>query len=314
MLEKLTRPLVKAAERFVPPDKIAEAIDNAYESSELQSHRVRIAQKAGVSHVHELRHVDLQVCCDLADSVSWESAEKAMFWGAAAGGGNLVNVLIGLNTLLTNCLKTIHTIGYCYGFGTEESHERDYVLGVLLVSCASSLHDKQRADVTLGHMEDLIFEEAFSDLLEDAIAEKIIHSAGLSTIPVLGMMTGAMHSASLTEHTAMVAKFCFMERWLRHRRNIDRTPANPNYARTLTSRMRSAVGNEVYWGAFGTSFLVCVPFAWLASFLPRGNPVMQGIADGSHDATADALRILKNVTAAQEPGHLLRGPLEAAFA
>lgn len=299
VLDKVTRPLVKAVEHVVPPDKIAEAIENAYASAETASHRVKIAQRANVANTRELLDKNLEFCDQLADKVAWESSKQAMFWGAAAGGQNLVSTLISLNALMTYCLKTIHSIGYCYGFSPDEPHERAYVLSVLLVACASTLKEKQEAAVTLNKIQDMIFEEAFEDLLQDAVVEEIIMSTGLTTIPLVGMLTGAMYSASLTEHTAAVAKYCFMERWLIHHQKIDIINPDRKLAHTFLGRSRLRVENNVYWGAFGVSFLMCVPVAWLLSWIPA-NPAFRGIADGRIDASTDAVRLVKKVTGVEQ--------------
>jgi len=70
-------------------------------------------------------------------------------------------------------LKTIHTIGACYGFGSTEPHERDYVLGIMLISSASTLEEKQNAIVRMGKVEDMIFEEASKTWCRDALAEQL---------------------------------------------------------------------------------------------------------------------------------------------
>ncbi|MBS0262640.1 MAG: EcsC family protein [Planctomycetes bacterium] len=287
LLDKITRPLVVATEHLVPPEKIAAALDTAYASSEIHIHQEKVARAAGVENVRDLRNSDLQLCDRLANTMALEASKGAMFWGAGAGGANLLATLISLNATLTYCLRTIHTIGYCYGFGTDEPHERDFVLGVLLVASASTLKEKQDALATFAKIEDLVFEEAFEDLLKDTIREQIVSTVGLSTIPLAGMLAGAMHSAALTEHTAAVAKFCFEERWLRQRRGIERIAPDRMLARSLVGRVRARVANNVYWGAFGTSFVVCVPFAWLLQWIPRQNVVSQGLVNGRDHACSD---------------------------
>ena len=274
LLDKLTRPLVLAAERLVPPEKIAAAIQNAYATSEIALHREKVARKSGVNDVRELRDRELAACDELADACAMEASQGALFWGAGTGGSNLLATMISLNALLTYCLRTIHTIGYCYGFGTEEPHERDYVLGILLIASASTLKEKQEAFATFGRMEDMIFEEAFEDLLTDAVGEQIVTSAGLSSIPVAGILAGAMHSAALTEHTAAVAKFCFTERWLRQHQKIDRILPDPKLARSLVGRTRARVANSVYW-------------------IPNKNVLFHGFEQGRDDACRDVERLME---------------------
>jgi hypothetical protein len=312
VLEKVTKPLVKAVEHLVPPDTIAAAIENAYASSEIQTHRVAIARRAEVKYIGELLEKDLEFCNGLADIQAWESAEKAMFWGAAAGSPNPISTLVSLNALMTYCLKTIHSIGYCYGFCPDEPHERPFVLGILLIACASTLKEKQEATVSLGKVQDMIFEEAFEDLLQDVVVEEIVTSAGLSTIPLIGMLTGAMHSATLTEHTAAVAKYCFIERWLRYHQKVDSIAPDRKRVRSVIGRSRLRIANSVYWGTFGVTFLICVPLVWLVDWIPSKNPVFEGLSDGRADARDEAVRLVEKLTATQHGAPVAQSLLDAA--
>src|SRR5689334_9280229 len=97
LLDKMTRPLVLMAERAVPPEKIASAIETAYASSEIHLHREKVAGKAGVKDVRELRDRDLRLCDELADACAMEASQGAMFWGAGAGGTNILATLVSLN-------------------------------------------------------------------------------------------------------------------------------------------------------------------------------------------------------------------------
>jgi len=152
ILQKVTHPLVNVTEHLVRPETVIESIRDAYASSEISVHRERVLNRVGVSDLSELRNRELQFCNELADQLALEASRGAMFWGAAAGGGNLLAALTSVRALMGYCLKTIHTIGYCYGFGTDEPHERDFVLGVLLIASASTLEEKQHAIGKIGEV------------------------------------------------------------------------------------------------------------------------------------------------------------------
>ena len=122
------------------------------------------------------------------------------------------------------------------------------------------------------------------------------------------------HSAALTEHTAAVAQFCFEERWLRHRQKIEKIEPRREFARSLVRRVRARTSNSVYWGAFGTSFVLCVPFAWIGSWFPTRNPVFRGLANGQQDGSADAQRLVAELTGSNEPSTRERIAIEAASA
>src|SRR5580765_8035388 len=56
LLEKLTHPLVMIAEKSLPKNLVAQAIEDAYASSEVSTHRERVLERAGVGELHELLH------------------------------------------------------------------------------------------------------------------------------------------------------------------------------------------------------------------------------------------------------------------
>jgi len=295
ILSRLTHPLVNFTEHVVRRETVVESIRDAYACSEVSVHRDRVLQKAGVERIHELRHRDLQFCDQLAEEMALEAGRDAMFWGASAGGGNLLAALTSVRALMGYCLKTIHTMGYCYGFGTDEPHERDFVLGVLLIASASTLEEKHHAFGSLGKVEDMILEEAFEDLLQDAVGERILESAGLMGIPMAGILAGAVHSAATIEHTAAVAKYCFAERWLRHRHHIARISPDAEWSRSLLRRAGSRVANTVYWGAFGAGFVLSAPLVWLLHYVPTENVVCRGILDGKQEGEQSARRVVGNL-------------------
>ncbi len=218
-----------------------------------------------------------------------------MFWGAGSGGGTPLSALISVKALMSYFLNTIHTIGACYGFGTAEPHERDYVLGIMLVSSASTLQEKQNAIVNMGKVEDMIFEETFEELLQEAIAERMLSSGGLSSIPAIGILAGAVESARLTQQVAQIARFTFQERWLRANNKISRIPPDAHYARSLPRRVSIQVASGIYWLGFGASFLVSVPTALFFGWVPKDHALGRGMVDGSQAAGNDVQQLLSKV-------------------
>jgi len=296
MLEKLTHPLVKLAEKALPENTVAEAIDDAYISSEVSTHREKVLERAGVGELHDLRKTDLAFCDKLADEFAKVAEQRAMLAGAGTGGGNLLSALIVVKALMNYCLKTIHTVGYCYGFGTEEPHERDYVLGVMLIASAGTLKEKQHAIITLGKVEDAILEEAFEELIEDAMAEHILESGGLSSIPAIGILAGAMQFATMTQHVAKIAKLSFQERWLRVNGKLpDRILPDRRLARPWVMRVGTSASMSAYWTTFGVSFLVCVPAIWLFRLIPMKHALGEGMLAGGHTAAHDVERLISAI-------------------
>jgi hypothetical protein len=295
LLDKLTGPLVKLTKNALPPEAVAQAIRDAYASSEAFAHRETVAREAGVNDVREIRQRDLEYCRRLAADVALDASRHAMFWGAASGGGNALAALVSVTALVAYSLKTIHSIGYCFGYGTDEPHERDFVLGVLLIASASTLKEKDDALATLEQIEERILEEAYGALLEDAIGERILESAGLASLPLVAILTGAMESAAVVEHISGVAHYCFAERWLRDRRGIDRIAPDPGGARSLPRRVRTRVASGLYWAGYAPSFILGVPLALLFRWVPTDHAIGHGLADGGRDGGARADRLAAKI-------------------
>jgi hypothetical protein len=136
------------------------------------------------------------------------------------------------------------------------------------------------------------------------MAEQILESGGLSSIPVIGLLAGALQFATTTQHVARVAKFTFQERWLRlNGKVVDRIPPERSLARPWLKRAGVGVAASGYWATFGVSFLVSVPFVWLFRFVPTNHALGQGMAAGRGAASNDAERLISKVkgAAAVEP-------------
>lgn len=300
MLEKITHPLVQMAEKALPPKIVAETIQDAYASSEVSSHRETVLAKSRVEALHDLWKADLATCDRLADYFSHLAEEKAMLKGAGSGGGNLLSAVIVVRTLMSYCLQTIHTIGYCYGFGTEEPHEREYVLGIMLVASAGTMEDKQNSMATIGNVADLIFEEAFEEMIEDAVTEQIIEKGGLSAIPAIGMLAGAMQFASMTQHVAKIAKATFQERWLRVNGKLEgRIKPDRRQARPWVQRVADRTTESAYWATFAVSFLVSAPAIWAYRLLPA-NALGRGLEHGGSAAAQQVQHVMATINSSPD--------------
>ncbi len=292
-LERLTHPLVKLAEKALPPKIVSETIQDAYASSEVSSHRETVLQKAGVSELHDLRKSNLETCDRLADYFAHLAEEKALLKGAGSGGGNLLSAVLVVKALMNYCLQTIHTIGYCYGFGTEEPHEREYVLGIMLVASAGTLEEKQNSVASVGNVTDLIVEEAFEEMIEDAVTEQIIEAGGLRTIPAIGMLAGAMQFAAMTQHVAQIAKATFQERWLRVNGKLQgRIKPDKRQARPWVQRVANRTAESAYWVTFAVSFLVSTPAILAYRALPTKNALNYGLKDGGAAAVKEVQHLV----------------------
>jgi len=282
-LEKLTAPLARLVESVLSRQAMKEAIDNAYQVSEVFAHQDKIKERAGVAHVHELWAKDLASCDRLAEQCIREAGEQALFRSTTGAGAGGLNITL----LVSYSLKTIHTVGFCYGFGLDEPHERDYALAVLQIAAADSLEEKQHAVTTLESVADLIVEEALEHLAEEAIIEAIAERGGLLTLPAVGIVAGAIHDAALMQFVGDVARFSFQERWLRKQGKVTRIQPVAALARPARQRVHDGLAAHVYWACFAASFLIVYPPLLLASLVPTDNALGHGLANGRDVARQD---------------------------
>lgn len=287
VVEKLTLPLARLIERAVPEEDLEKWIRTAYDVSEIMADKDEAIRRAGVTEIHEMRRKDLAFCDLLADHFIHKAGESALFRTMTSAGGGMLNI----RQMMSYSLKTVHNVGFCYGFGTDEPHERDFAFGVLQVACANTLKEKQHALGTLGEIEDMIVEEAFESLAEEAIIDVIAERGSLSAFPLFGMAAGAIHDANLAQYTGRVAKYCFQARRLRSQGKVDRIDAVPAFARSKMVRTAESVSNSVYWTFFSLGLMVCYPPLMLCSLIPSGNSFVQGLADGRDAARGDVKRL-----------------------
>jgi len=311
-LEVATHPIVLLAKQFVPDHAVRDAIECAYQASGVLAHRDDILTRAGVSDIKRLRCVGLERCDQLADEFSQIAGEGAMLRGAVVSSAGGVGAVLGMEVMVTFALKTIHTVGFCYGYCPEDPREKDFALRVLLTAAAGNMNEKQKAmddvqslgEFMLGEVVENVVEASTEKLAEEAIeqvsttaaedflAERVLESGALRSIPFLGIILGAISDAAVAEHIGYVAKRAFQERWLRAQRKVTLIAADRRFARTRLGRAKGVIGALCYWSMFFASFGVSYPPLLLLSFLPDGNPVSRGFADGHEAAAYDHARLL----------------------
>lgn len=307
VLDVLAHPLVALAEKLIPEQVLRDAVRTSYDASEAFAHHDEVLERAGVKDLAELRSKDLTFCDGLAAEFARKAGGGAMVRSAALASTGGASVLINVPLMMTYSLKTVHTIGFCYGFSTQEPREREYALGILHLASAASVREKQEAlgnlreaeeDLLADAIEDLAeeaietavesaVEDAAQDAAEEAISEQLIGAGALRVMPIVGIAFGAATDAAMTGHVANVAILSFQERWLRTNRQLAAIPPDPLLARSALRRAEGNFGRGVYWACFSLSLLASFPPLLLASFVPRKSAVARGCADGRDAARRD---------------------------
>jgi len=268
-------------------------------------------KRAEVTDIKELKRADLALCDTLADEFARKAGEGAMLRGAAISSAGGVGAVLGMEIMVTFALKTIHTVGFCYGYCPDDPREKDYALGILLTAAAGSMQEKQKAMSQLDSLEEFMLGEVVENVAEtstevlaeeaieqvsmtaaeDFLAERVLESGALRAIPLLGILVGAISDAAVAEYVGYVAKRSFQERWLRANGKIESIVPDSQFSRTRLGRAKSIVGATCYWTSFLVSFVVSYPPLLLLSLLPESNIVSRGCADGRDAAARDRDRL-----------------------
>ena len=288
-MDAVTHPLVRLAERFIPKQAVRDAIELAYRDAEILAHRESVAERAQVADVRELQRAELARCDRLADDFAKISARNALIRGASATAGPVLSMELAI----LYALKTVHTIGFCYGFTPEDPGDRAYALGILQMASAGNMREKQQANSSLNAVEDVLVEELVEEVIESAtesVAQQAMEQVAESSIPFVGVAVQGVTSAATTYFTGYVAKRAFQERWLRANGKVDRIAADPQFARSRLRRAEGVLAGAFYWPSYVVAFAVAYPVCVLASVIPRENAAVAGLTDGgaaaSHDVAA----------------------------
>jgi hypothetical protein len=297
ILEKLTQPLSRLIGKALKEEDLENWIRSAYDMSEVMAEEREFLERAGVGEIRDMRRKDLAQCDQLADHYILKAGKSALCRTLTSAGGGLLNVPL----MMSYSLKTVHNVGFCYGFGMRDHRERDFAFGVLQVACANTLKAKQDAFVVLGEVEQMIVQEVCQNVAKEAVIDALAEHGRLASLPLIGLAAGVVHDAALAQHTGRVAKYCFQARWLRRQRKIDKIDAEPALARSKVVRIAEDVSTALYWTFFSVGLVACYPPLLLCSLLPAPKAVRTGLADGRDAAREDVCRLRRSTSRKGEP-------------
>ena len=235
-----TGPLANAAEKMVPTLALRLALDAVHATAVRITDRRSILKRAGVAHIEDLRHAELETCDRLAQQVSRRAAMMAGGSGAVFGLAGGLGLIADLPTLLTLTFRTIHRVGLCYGEDLAAPERRRLPVAVFALASANSMQEKAAALAAIdsvGEVDDTIDHEAGMDgvsraaqreLAKDSVAFSL-NNLGKSlarnlgwrkageSLPVVGAVVGGSVNAWYLRDLARSAQYTFQLRWLRQK-------------------------------------------------------------------------------------------------
>jgi hypothetical protein len=116
----------------------------------------RIAKRAGVDDIFELRTGDIARCDELVVGILEESRIIALTEGGLTGATGLIGALVDLPLALFISLRAVYQVAHCYGFDLEGEEGRKLAFDALSHSDLEILVDKQGVLLVIASMRTIL--------------------------------------------------------------------------------------------------------------------------------------------------------------
>jgi hypothetical protein len=116
----------------------------------------RIAKRAGVDDIFELRTGDISRCDELVEGILEENRIIAMTEGGVTGATGLIGALVDLPFALFISLRAVYQIAHCYGFDLDGEDGRKLAFDALAHSDLEILVDKQGVLLVIASMKTIL--------------------------------------------------------------------------------------------------------------------------------------------------------------
>ncbi len=116
----------------------------------------RIAKRAGVDDIFELRTGDVARCDELVLGVVEENRMIAIAEGGLTGASGVIGAVVDLPLALILSLRTVYQVAHCYGFDLEGEEGRALAFEALKHSDLEILADKQGVLLALAGMRTIL--------------------------------------------------------------------------------------------------------------------------------------------------------------
>ena len=230
------KPLVWLVEQIIPRKAMEGALNLADRAADFLADTKDVIRDGGVSTVDELRHKDLQLSDELADSVHNWAMGIAAAEGGLIGFLGLPGLAADIPALIMMSLRVVHKVGVCYGYECRTEMDQKFILGVLSAAGANTVKEKAAAVAFLQKVNVLVARNTWRKLATDkgilAVAITMIRNLAkqlginitkrkvAQAIPVIGAGVGATMNAAMLNDMAWAARRMFQQRWLAENKKI----------------------------------------------------------------------------------------------
>lgn len=198
-----------------------------------------LLKMAEVSAITELQDKDLSLSDRLAEANHRWAMGVAAAEGAITGVTGVMGLAADIPAIITLALRTIYRTGLCYGFDVQS--ERQMALGILAVSGANSMDEKNQAlekleeqhaariddpgVVSQRKIADGEYARMTSRVVTHQLGVNLARRKALQTIPMVGALVGGSVNAWYIRDVSLAARRVFQEQWLRQNHKLTHVAA-----------------------------------------------------------------------------------------
>lgn len=230
----VSKPVAWVVQKLVPQKAIEGALSLANGAGNLLADTKDILRDGKVSSIEDLKHVNLEVCDGLANSVHNWALGIAAVEGGAAGYFGLPGMAVDIPALITFSLRSIHKVGLCYGYEAKTSEDEKFVMMALSSAGANNPAEKAASVLAMREIQQTILKQTWKKMAQTAAEKQLSKEAGiiavknlakqlginitkrkaLQAIPFIGAGIGATMNVQYINDICWAARRSFQKRWL----------------------------------------------------------------------------------------------------
>ena len=219
---------------LVSESAIRSAIDGTSAAAEWLADEGDILRKGEVSDIEVLKSKGLMLSDKLANEIHNWAIGIASAEGVGSGSLGIFGLAIDIPFIITFALRTIHKIGFCYGYKTKYEENKHFVLALLSAASANTANEKAEAVKILRAIDVMIAKQTLKTVAEKAAQRQLSKEAvlismnklgrqlglnitkrkALQALPAIGAVVGGSVNAWFIKDVGWAARRAFQERWL----------------------------------------------------------------------------------------------------
>jgi len=219
---------------IVPKSAIRSAMDGTSAAAEWLADEGDILRKGEVSDIEVLKSKGLMLSDKLANEIHNWAIGIASAEGVGSGSLGIFGLAIDIPFIITFALRTIHKIGFCYGYKSKDEKGKQFVLTLLSAAGANTARERADAVKMLRVIDIMIAKQTLKTVAEKAVERQLAKEAVmigvknlgrqlgmniterkiLQAIPAIGAVVGASVNGWFINDVGWAARRSFQERWL----------------------------------------------------------------------------------------------------